>query len=163
MDDASRADAEAIVSHRMWQVRLGSDPNIIGRAITVNQSEYVVVGVTPEKYRGHVGGLDGDSTHLWLPLSLISVCRTENARVNREADWVRVVARLSPGTTLAQADATVRSGMAALAARYPASNQDKIGGVEAVLPARGAHAFPGDVRADAGVWTRQAWCCSSSA
>jgi hypothetical protein len=38
-------------------------PNIIGRTITVNQSEYVVVGVTPEKYRGHVGG-DSSSTHL---------------------------------------------------------------------------------------------------
>ena len=134
VDDASRADAEAIVSHQMWQVRLGSDPNIIGRAITVNQSEYVVVGVTPEKYRGHVGGLGGDSTHLWLPLSHHQRLSAENARVNREADWVRVVARLSPGTTLAQADAAVRSGMAALAARYPASNEHKIGGVEAYLP-----------------------------
>ncbi len=56
VDDASRAEAEAIISHRMWQSRLGSDPNIIGRTITVNQSEFVVVGVTPEKYRGHVGG-----------------------------------------------------------------------------------------------------------
>ena len=55
---------------------------------------------------------------------------TANARLDRNANWVRVVARLSPGTTVAQADATVRSVMAALAARYPASNQDKAGGVE---------------------------------
>ena len=134
MDDRSRAEAEAVISHRMWQTRLGSDPNIIGRAITVNQSEYVVVGVTPDKYRGHTGG-DDSSTHLWLPLLRHPrLSATENARLNREADWVRVVARLSPGTTLAQADANVRSGMAALAARYPASNQEKIGGVEPYFP-----------------------------
>ena len=139
VDDASRAEAEAVVSHGMWQARLGSDPDIIGRTITVNQSEYVVVGVTPEKYRGHVGGLNSSATDLWLPLSRHSrldprLSATENARFNREADWVRVAGRLSPGTTLAQADATVRSGMAALAARYPASHQDKIGGVEPYFP-----------------------------
>ena len=130
-DDASRAEAEAVISHGMWQSRLGSDPNIIGRAITVNQAEYVVVGVAPEKYRGHHGGMNGRTTHLWLPLSRHPRLSTsEDARFNRDTNWVRIVARLSPGTTLSQADAAVGSTMAALAARYPASNQDKIGGVE---------------------------------
>ena len=129
-DDASRAEAEAIVSHRMWQSSLGGDPNVIGRHITVNQTEYVVVGVTPERFRGHTGG-DNGSTHLWLPLSRHPrLSADDNARGNRDAGWVRILARLSPATTLAQADAAVRSAMAALAERYPASNQDKIGGVE---------------------------------
>src|SRR5688500_16521649 len=110
-DDASRAEAEAIISHRMWQSSLGSDPHIIGRPITVNQSEYVVVGVTPEKFRGHVGG-DVSTTNLWLPLSRHPrLSADDNARANRDAGWVRIVARLSPGTTLAQADAVVRSAM----------------------------------------------------
>ncbi len=137
-DDASHAEAEAVISHRMWQTRLGGDPGIIGRAITVNRAEYVVVGVAPEKYRGHVAG-DSATTHLWLPLSRhprlhAGLPVTENARLNRDAGWVRVAARLAPGTTLAQADAVVQSAMAALAARYPASNQDKIGGVEPYFP-----------------------------
>jgi len=133
VDDASRAEAEAIVSHQIWQSRLGSDPNIIGRAITINQSEYVVVGVTPEKYRGHTGG-DSAATHLWLPLSRHPRLSADAARFNREAGWMHVVARLSPGATLAQADETVRSAMAALAARHPATNQDRIGGVEPYFP-----------------------------
>ena len=33
VDDASRAEPEAVISHRAWQLRFGSDPNIIGRAI----------------------------------------------------------------------------------------------------------------------------------
>lgn len=45
-----------------------------------------------------------------------------------------MVARLAPGTTLAQADGTVRSVMVALGARYSVSNQDKSGGVEPYFP-----------------------------
>ena len=139
VDDASRAEPEAVISHRAWQLRFGSDPNVIGRAITVNQTEYVIVGVTPERFRGHVGGLDNSSYQLWLPLSRHPhldprPTATESVRFSREAAWVRVIARLSPGTTLAQADTIVQSAMAALASRYPASNQDKIGGAEAYFP-----------------------------
>lgn len=129
VDDASHAEAEAIISHRTWQSRFGSDPNIVGRAITLNQSDYVVVGVAPEKFRGHLGN-DETSTQLWLPLSRHPRLSAATARSNREADWVRVIARLSPGTSVAQADAAIRSAMAALAARYPATNHEKIGGAE---------------------------------
>jgi hypothetical protein len=69
VDDATRADAEAVIGHRMWQLLLGGDPGIIGRNITINESEYVVVGVAPEGFRGHVGGLDDTYSALWLPLS----------------------------------------------------------------------------------------------
>ena len=131
VDDATRAEPEAVIGHRVWQLRFGNDPNIIGRTITINQTQYVIVGVTPEGFRGHVGGLNDGFYQLWLPLShhprLIA---TESARLTRDAAWVRAVARLSERITLSQADAMVQSAMAALAARYPASNQDKAGGVE---------------------------------
>jgi predicted permease len=130
-DDASRAEAEAVISHRAWQMRFGSDPDIIGKPITVNQSEYVVVGVAPESFRGHVSDLDDAHYQLWLPLSRHPrLNSTENARIDRTANWVQIAARLTPGTTVPQADASVQAAMAALAARYPASNQEKIGGVE---------------------------------
>ncbi len=136
VDDASRAEPEAVISHRAWQLRFGGDPEIIGRTISVNGSGYVIVGVAPERFRGHVGGLDDASYHLWLPLSHHSrLTAAEHVRLSRETRWLRVLARLSPGTTLPQADAVVQSSMAALAARYPASNQDKAGGAEAYFSA----------------------------
>ena len=58
VDDASRAEPEAVIGHRVWQTRFGSDPDVIGRPITINQTEYVIVGVTPEGFRGHEGGLE---------------------------------------------------------------------------------------------------------
>ena len=131
VDDASRAEAEAVISHRAWQLRFGSDPNIVGRTITVNRTEYTVVGVAPEGFRGHVAGLNEAYYQLWLPLSHHPrLTGAENVRLQRDANWVRIVARLEPGTTLPQADAAVQSAMSALAARYPSTNQDKAGGVE---------------------------------
>ncbi|MDQ3069023.1 MAG: ABC transporter permease [Acidobacteriota bacterium] len=131
VDDASRAEREAVISHRMWQVHLGSDPGIIGRSIIVNQVEHVVVGVASEGFRGHVNGLDEPHVQLWLPLSRHPrLTGAEDVRLDRRANWIRVVARLTPGTTVAHADAAVHSAMAALAAQYPASNREKAGGVE---------------------------------
>ena len=136
VDDASRAEAEAVISHRAWQVRFGSDPDIVGRTITVNRTEYTVVGVAPEGFRGHVAGLNEAYYQLWLPLSHHPrLTGAENVRLQRDANWVRIVARLEPGTTVPQADAVVQSAMSALAARYPSTNQDKAGGVEPYFPA----------------------------
>lgn len=148
-DDASRGEPEAVISHRLWQVRFDNDPNIIGRSITINQTDHVVVGVGPEGFRGHVGGLDESYAQLWLPLSRHPRLHTTaqssplhepgpaaagGARFDREARWLRVVARLPPGVSLGQADSTVASAMAALAERHPASNREKAGGVEPYFP-----------------------------
>ena len=133
--DASRAEPEAVISHRTWQVRLGSDPNVVGRTLTINSTEYVIVGVTPERFRGHVGGLDSSQVQLWLPLSRHPrLTAAGNARVSRDAAWVRILGRLPAGSTMAQADGIVRSAMAGLVARYPSSHQDKTGGVEPYFP-----------------------------
>jgi predicted permease len=136
VDDAARAEAEAVISHRAWQVRFDSDPGIVGRTITINRTEYTVVGVAPEGFRGHVAGLNEAYYQLWLPLSHHPrLAGAENVRLQRDANWVHVVARLEPGTTVPQADTVVQSGMSALAARYPSTNRDKAGGVEPYFPA----------------------------
>ncbi|HEY0874122.1 MAG TPA: ABC transporter permease, partial [Vicinamibacterales bacterium] len=134
--DASLAEPEAIIGHRVWQIRFGSDPDVIGRPVTINGTEYTIVGVAPEGFRGHLNGLNEPYHQLWLPLSRHPrLAENESVRFARDAGWVRVVARLSEGTTLAQADAVVQSTMAALAARDPAANGEKIGGVEPYFPA----------------------------
>lgn len=83
-DDTARAEPEAVISYRMWQIRFAGDPNIIGRRITVNQSEYVVTGVTAEGFRGHFSGLNETHYQLWLPLPRHPRLATiANARLDR--------------------------------------------------------------------------------
>jgi putative ABC transport system permease protein len=82
----------AIISHRTWTSRFGGDSSILGRAIAVNGQPTPVVGVMPPNLL-----LMG--TDLWLPLAA------------GPADWPRsarqftVLARLSAGSTLEQANA----------------------------------------------------------
>lgn len=135
-DDASVARAEAVIGHRAWQLRFGSDPHIVGREITIDQQPYVIVGVTPEKFRGHLNGLDGSYFQLWLPLSRHPrLTGNQSVRASRDASLVRILARLPGETTIAQADARAQSIMAALAERYPSTHQQRIGGVEPYFPA----------------------------
>ena len=135
VDDASLAEAEAILGYRLWQQRFGGDPDIVGRAITIGRTDYVIVGVAAKGYRGHVSGLNESHYSLWLPLSRHPrLAASDGDRLDRQASWVRVAGRLSPGATLAEADGTVRAAMAALAARHPENNAEKVGAVEPYVP-----------------------------
>ena len=128
--DASIAAAETVIGHRMWQVHFDADPRIIGRTITVNHSPYVVVGVAPERFRGHVSGLNQSYSQLWLPLSRHPRLDTANVWLDRDVRWVRVMGKLPPGGTLAAANGTVAAVMASLAERHPSTNADKAASVE---------------------------------
>jgi putative ABC transport system permease protein len=90
----------AIISHRLWQTRFGSDPNIVNRAIRIGGESAIVVGVMPP-------GLLLIGTDLWLPLAV------DTASMPRTRRQFSIVARLAPGVTLAQANAE----LAAIAGR----------------------------------------------
>jgi putative ABC transport system permease protein len=135
VDDASRAEPEAVIGHRIWQTRFNSDPAIVGRTLTINQTSYVVVGVAPEKFRGHRGGLDDSTYALWLPLSRHPrLIANDGVRLARDTAWVQMLARLPEGTTARHADAIMQSAVAALATRHPSTTRDKTGGAEPYFP-----------------------------
>jgi predicted permease len=135
VDDASRAAPEAVIGHRVWQTRFNSDPGIIGRSVTINQTSYVVVGVAPESVRGHKGGLDDSYYQLWLPLSRHPrLTANDGLRLARDTAWVQMLARLPEGTTVRQADAIMQSAVRTLATRYPSTTRDKTGGAEPYFP-----------------------------
>lgn len=130
-EDESSAQPVLVVSHRLWENRLGADPDIIGSTLTFNRVEHVVVGVVPDGFRGHLNRRAATPADLWVPLREHPALTLENGlRHNRGADWLRVFARLSPGTSLGEANGAVSSLMSGLAEQYPTSNQYKAGSVE---------------------------------
>jgi predicted permease len=83
----------AIISHRLWQSRFGSDPAIVNRAIRIGGESTTVVGVMPP-------GLLLIGTDLWLPWG------GDAARIPRNAlRQFTVLARLAPAATLDEANA----------------------------------------------------------
>ncbi len=116
------ANAVAVVSHDLWQTRLGGDPGAVGRVIRLNGRELTILGIAPRTFQGTVLGLSFD---VWLPATMAPVLLNGSPELSeRAARGYAVMGRLRPGVAVAEAQAAVDATMADLAATYPETNRD---------------------------------------
>jgi len=106
----------AVISDALWRTRFNSDPNILGRAITLNGHSLSVVGVTPKGFRGAMSGLTMDA---WVPVTMSDVLRGRAFLESRGSGWLSAVGRLAPGTSQDAAQASLRVIADRLAADHP--------------------------------------------
>jgi putative ABC transport system permease protein len=97
-----------VLSHRLWTRRFGGDPAVVGRPVTLSGRSYTVIGVMPAGFVHPLG------IELWTPFDL-----PEASRDNPRARFVRVVARLREGRTLADARRAIADVQAGLEAARP--------------------------------------------
>jgi len=110
-----------VVGHRLWQRRFASDPEIIGKSITLSGRAFTVVGVAPVGYRGIDFVLDPE---FWVPLGNGPALNpSEPKRESREFHWLAVIARLAPGVTEQQVDAELGTMAARFATAYPETDK----------------------------------------
>jgi ABC-type lipoprotein release transport system permease subunit len=96
-EDQPGAGNEVVLSYRAWKKRFGSDPNIIGRTLMLNNQAYRVVGVMGPSFNWP------NQAELWVPIAFPpSRYHDPNYRYNEN---LFAVARLQPGVTLQQANA----------------------------------------------------------
>src|ERR1700731_499893 len=114
-EEESVADV-ALVSESFWRNRLGSEPNVAGRSITLNGVPHTIVGVLPNMPVAWFG----PALEVWItkPFELAGYPRE---RLMRGAGYLRAIARLKPGVTEAQA----RASLSSLDQSYRAQNGDK--------------------------------------
>lgn len=144
--EAAPAAPVVVLDHDLWLNHLGARADIIGATVTLNRVPHVVVGVTPARFRGHVGPEDSPDVRLWIPLSQHPRLQASDAfRFARELEWLKVIGRLSPGTTLIRAQTSASAVMAGLADRHPATNQYKAAAAVEPYHPMGARA-QGDVQ-----------------
>jgi putative ABC transport system permease protein len=91
-------DQEVILSHGLWVRRFGSDPNIIGKKVTVDGLSQTVVGVMGDDFDFPT------SAQIWLPMTL-----TDREKSQRSSHYVWPVARLRGGVSIEQAQAEMSS------------------------------------------------------
>lgn len=131
IDDATAGESRVVISEDFWRSKMSSDPDIIGKTVTLNGVPHTIVGVTPEDFRGHFHFFQAPTSMVFVPLERHPRLKaTPNLRDDRSVDWVRIHARLNPGVTKLQANALVSTAAAGLAQRYPATNQFKQATVE---------------------------------
>ena len=108
-------ERRAMISHRLWSTRFGSDPKIIDRTVDLGGFPVRVVGVTPASFA--FPGLDPD---VFRPTAFN---RQQAATVSfRRAHWLGAIGRLRDGVTPAQADAALQVVVKRLQREYPATN-----------------------------------------
>ena len=103
-DDRADAPGTAVISWAYWQRRLNGDPAVLGQSVLLNSAPATIVGVTPPAFFGLQVGLNPD---VWLPTTM----EPRTQQPSRLADGsltVRVMGRLRPGVSRAQAQAEMR-------------------------------------------------------
>jgi predicted permease len=101
-DNLSNGQPGAVISYEYWRRRFGLDPQVVGRQVTVNNTALTIVGVAPP---GFFGFEVGSKPELWWPIKAVN-----DPNLGRESsNWIRVIGRLRPGASMAQAQAEVET------------------------------------------------------
>jgi predicted permease len=108
----ARGPRPVILADRLWRSLFAADPGVLGRSITLDETPHVVIGIMPGGF--HFPSRD---TEFWTPLLFDPAAYEDRANV-----YLRVVARLAPGTSVEAARAELNVIAAALARAYPDAN-----------------------------------------
>ena len=92
----------AMVTENFWRKRMGGDPNVIGRSITLDGVAHTIVGVLPNLPFAWVG----QNAEVWTTKPYVIPGFTYE-RMMRGTTFLRVVGRLKPGVTVEQARAAL--------------------------------------------------------
>ena len=96
-DDSSSSNGTVILSWGLWKRRFGGDRSILNRTIYLNARPYTVIGVMPAWFE-----FPASTTQLW---TTVYHDMPEQLMKALDAHMFRVVGRLKPGVTEAQATA----------------------------------------------------------
>jgi predicted permease len=112
----------AIISNKLWRTHLNSDPEVIGRNLTLNGRSYMIVGVMPSGFQFPIAS---DTRDVWLTFSREAETDAPGdtpAISQRGNHTYAAIARLKSGVTIQKANAELSSIAHALAHEYPGSN-----------------------------------------
>ena len=109
---------EVMLSHRLWQSRFGSNPNIVGHVVALSGKSYTICGVMPS---GFQFPLSAQPAELWTAIAT-DAAGNNPMTAQRGADVFRVIARLKPGVTTAQAAADMGVVSRRMAMEHPAAD-----------------------------------------
>jgi putative ABC transport system permease protein len=109
-DDQPNAPGVAVISHLVWTTRYRSDPQVIGRGVTINGTAHTIVGVMPR------GFAFPEMQQVWIAL------QPTLFRDPRDRRYVWTFARLRENLAVAPALDDLNAIAARLAREYPATN-----------------------------------------
>ncbi len=111
-DDQLGAPLAAIVSHRVWEERLGGDAGIVGQEAVINGEPATIIGVMPDGFHFP------ESQDVWVPL------RLDADQVERgQGPLLTVFGHLRDGVTRDMANAEMGALAQRIATDHPDTNE----------------------------------------
>lgn len=114
-EDMPNAGKFTVLTYGLWKNRLGSDRDIVGKAITLNTEHFVVLGVLPEDFH------PDPPTDLYFPEQF-------DLNSTNQGHIYYIAARLRPGATVKAASAE----LAVIAEQFRAAHSDIMDKTEGV-------------------------------
>ncbi|MGA7352353.1 MAG: ABC transporter permease, partial [Acidobacteriaceae bacterium] len=102
------ANPVVVLSYDYWRTRFGASREVIGQTLRINGHPFTIVGVAPENFHTAIGGY---RPSIFVPVTMSEVAMpwttSRHNLDNHLSLWLTVVARLKPGVTISQAQASL--------------------------------------------------------
>jgi len=116
-DDKNGAPYVVVLSQAVWAREFNSDPQIVGKTMSLSGNVYTIIGVMPGSFVS-----PRDNTEAWTPVHVSNPV----AANFRGVHFLRTYGRLAPNVALEQARAEMRIIDQNLAAQTPAENKNRV-------------------------------------
>lgn len=113
-------DNVVVVSERLWKRRFNSDPELIGKPLSLNGRTFTVIGIMSEQFQFPLplfnvqGGTFGQRVDLWKPIAF-----TKDDLEQRGSRSFGVIGRIKSGAAFSQAQAEIDTLISGWLSRFP--------------------------------------------
>jgi putative ABC transport system permease protein len=111
-EDAPNGGRVVVLSYGLWQRKFAGDPAVVGKALSLGNEPYTIVGVIGKEF------LSDPQADLWLPFQFQPVSRDMN-------NYFHVAGMLRPGITLEQARAQLKLAVVEYRREFPATSPQR--------------------------------------
>jgi predicted permease len=102
------ANPVTVLSYGYWKSRFNAASDVVGQTLLINGHSFTIVGVAPANFDSAIGGY---KPSVFVPVTMIDQAIPWRAPLddlkNHQSVWLTLVARVKPGITPAQAEASL--------------------------------------------------------
>lgn len=107
-DTAKNANPVVVVGYDYWKTHMSASSDVTGKTLLINGHPFTIVGVAPQ---GFNSAIDESKPAVFLPISMTEIAMPWKASRddlhNHQSIWLTLVARLKPGMSREQAEASL--------------------------------------------------------
>jgi predicted permease len=120
-EDTFDATPTVLLSGGFWKTKFGSSPDVIGKTLNLNGTDYTIAGVVPQNFYFCCGSINFRLSDVYVPIGASKLPWMRDRRIE---PGIRAVGRMKPGVTLAQTRADMDDVARNLAVAYPDADKD---------------------------------------